>query len=200
MTVSKLNLPPPDMLKIPPHSIEAEQCVLGSILITGGKAYRNIEDLVTPECFYSRAHQIIFKSLAKMSEDNAAIDIITLEVELKEQGELEECGGFKYLGELANNTPSAANVRSYAETIKQRYLLRQLLDTAYDLEGACYVTNGKTAEQITADIEERLSLVSEKFETGEHDYSCQSAQAELLDYLEARNKKKIGRASCRERV
>ena len=98
-----------EKLKVPPHSIEAEQSVLGSMLIDP-ESWDKVAELVTDNDFYNRSHQIIFRAITRLLNSSQPIDLITVSEELEKHDELEDAGGFAYLGELAKNTPSSANV------------------------------------------------------------------------------------------
>ena len=105
-----------EKLKVPPHSIEAEQSVLGSMLIDP-ESWDKVAELVTDTDFYNRSHQIIFRAIIRLLNNSNPVDLITVSEELEKHDELEDAGGFAYLGELAKNTPSSANVVSYAQII-----------------------------------------------------------------------------------
>ena len=182
MTVAKLNTPSIDLTKVPPHSLEAEQSVIGSILLDN-RSIDRVSDLITADSFYNRQHQEIFTAMLKLVAECKPIDMVTLPDCLPSELDAED--SFKYLGELQRNTPSAANVYRYAEIIKERYLLRELIAISYELEGASFHPEGKTAEQIAADIEQRLSSVAEKMQVANQDYSIQTALLKFTDYMES---------------
>src|SRR5690554_3475611 len=104
--------------RVPPHNLEAEQAVLGAILLENDALISAVE-LVGPEDFYRAAHQRIFETMVRLSEEAEPIDLITLSTRLKDQGLLEEVGGIGYLTELANSVPTAANVAYYAQIIEE---------------------------------------------------------------------------------
>ena len=115
-----------EKLKVPPHSIEAEQSVLGSMLIDP-ESWDKVAEVVTETDFYNRSHQIIFRAIVRLLGRNEPVDLITVSEELEQHDELEDAGGFAYLGELAKNTPSSANVVSYAKIISERAVTRELI-------------------------------------------------------------------------
>jgi replicative DNA helicase len=118
-----------EKLKIPPHSIEAEQSVLGSMLIAPD-SWDKVAEIVVEEDFYNRSHQIIYRAIVRLLTKSHPIDLITVSEDLEGMDELEPAGGFAYLGELAKNTPSSANVTAYAQIIKEGRNSGEILDMA----------------------------------------------------------------------
>lgn len=110
----------------PPQSIESEQCVLGGLLLDNN-AYDTVADILSPEDFYRHDHRIIYQTIAKMLSDAKACDVVTVFGELQSLGKADEVGGMAYLNSLVNATPSAANIRRYAEIVRDRSVLRQLV-------------------------------------------------------------------------
>jgi replicative DNA helicase len=127
----------PDNLLIPPHSIEAEQSVLGAILLEGGNALDRIEGVISEADFYRHEHRLIFEAVRKLAGAGSTIDVITAAEALEGAGSLERIGGLPYLGELAQNTPSAANIKRYAEIVKARASQRQLMTLASEILASC---------------------------------------------------------------
>ena len=126
-------------LKIPPHSIEAEQSVLGSILIMqkADRLVGEVFDLIKPEMFYNESHRIIFKAMVRIGALNE-IDLVLLEEELDKTKETERAGGFAYLGDLTRNTPSSKNVLKYCEIITERYQKRMVLEILHNATDQIY--------------------------------------------------------------
>lgn len=110
----------------PPQSIESEQCVLGGLLLDNN-AYDTVADILTPDDFYRHDHRIIYQTISKMLSDAKACDVVTVYGELQAIGKADEVGGMSYLNSLVNATPSAANIRRYAEIVRDRSVLRQLV-------------------------------------------------------------------------
>ncbi|MDF1530374.1 MAG: DnaB-like helicase N-terminal domain-containing protein, partial [Sedimenticola sp.] len=102
-----------DRLRVPPHSIQAEQSVLGGLMLDN-QAWDQIADRVNEKDFYRREHQLIFRAIEVLADKSKPYDVITLSEELGRHGSLEGAGGLSYLGSLAKDTPSAANIRAYA--------------------------------------------------------------------------------------
>ena len=113
-------------LRVPPHSIEAEQSVLGGLLLDN-PAFDKIADIISERDFYRDEHQRIFRHISKLLERGKPADAVTVAESLDLGGEGNETGGLAYLGELAVNTPSASNIRRYAEIVRERAILRQLV-------------------------------------------------------------------------
>ena len=134
-----------EKLKVPPHSIEAEQSVLGSMLIDP-ESWDKVAELVTDNDFYNRSHQIIFRAITRLLNSSQPIDLITVSEELEKHDELEDAGGFAYLGELAKNTPSSANVVSYAQIISERAITRELIGVAHEIAEVGYNPKAVTVQ------------------------------------------------------
>lgn len=147
-----------DDIKAPPHSIEAEQSVLGGLMLDN-QAWEHVIDKVGEKDFYRHEHRVIFRAMELLEQKNVPFDVITLSETLKDVNELDNVGGEVYLFELSNNTPSAANIRAYAEIVRERSVLRQLIgvaaeiaDTAYRPEGRDSITLLDEAERKVFDI------------------------------------------------
>ncbi|MEA2715418.1 MAG: replicative helicase [Candidatus Parcubacteria bacterium] len=153
-------------LKIPPHSIEAEKALLGSIMIRG-EVMHDIIDIVSGNSFYSNQHRLIWDSLFELHGRNSAIDMLTVSGRLKEKGELEQCGGLTALTELINLVPSSANASQYAEIIEKKHVMRELLRAAETITGLGYDEEAELSE-ILEQAEKSLYTVTNK--TGSHKY------------------------------
>lgn len=173
-----------DKLKIPPHSIEAEQSVLGSMLIAPD-SWDKVAEIVVEEDFYNRAHQTIFRAIIGLLKVNQPIDLITVSESLENQNELEEAGGFAYLGELAKNTPSAANVTAYAEIIRERAVTRELIGAAHEIADIGYNPEGRNSGEILDLAESRVFEIAEK-RTGQNEgpKDIESVLSKTIDRLE----------------
>ncbi|WP_340680118.1 replicative DNA helicase [Paraglaciecola sp.] len=160
-TPKKKSDPKVDRLKIPPHSIEAEQSVLGSMLIAPD-SWDKVAEIITDEDFYNRSHQIIFRAILRLLTKSHPIDLITVSEDLEEHDELDDAGGFAYLGELARNTPSAANVAAYAQIIKERAVTRELIGVAHEIAEAGYNPEGRNSGEILDMAESKVFEIAEK--------------------------------------
>lgn len=118
--------------KVPPHSIEAEQATLGSILIDKEAIFK-VVDFLQPEHFYRTAHQIIYESIRELFEKNEPIDLLTLSEYLKKKGKLDEVGGFSYLATLTNIAPTALNIEIYAQIVEEKAILREIIKSGIEI-------------------------------------------------------------------
>ncbi len=114
--------------KIPPHSIEAEQAVLGSLLLDN-EAWNQVVDRISEADFYLHEHRILFRRITDLMLQSIPLDIVTISEALEHSKELDIVGGVAYVADLAQNTPNAANVAAYAGIVRERSILRQLIDT-----------------------------------------------------------------------
>ena len=108
-----------DGLRLPPHSVEAEQSVLGGLMLDAA-AWDQVADRVVAEDFYRNDHRLIFEAVAGLIERSQPCDAVTLSGHLESQGVLDQVGGLSYLGSLARDTPTAANIRAYADIVRER--------------------------------------------------------------------------------
>ena len=115
-----------------PHSIEAEQAVLGGLMLDNN-AWERVLDAVSDGDFYRHDHRLIFRAIYKLAERNAPFDVVTLSEQLDKEGQLSQVGGLAYLAELAKNTPSVANIKAYAQIIRERATLRPVSYTHLDV-------------------------------------------------------------------
>ena len=150
-----------DALKVPPQSIDAEQCVLGGLLLDNQR-WDAIADKIGVEDFYRREHRLIFRAISALCQENSPADVITVSERLEQSGELEAAGGLAYLGSLANNTPSAANVPAYADIVRERSILRQLLSAAGDISDAAYNPGERSAGEVLDYAEKQVFDISEQ--------------------------------------
>jgi replicative DNA helicase len=173
-------------LRVPPHSVEAEQSVLGAVLLDN-TAWEKIGDVLREDDFYRHDHRLIWQHLAKLMERNQPADVLTLHDALKSTGKLEEAGGLGYLNGLATGTPSAANVRRYAEIVRDRAVLRRLITVSDDIATTALNPQGRDTRQILDEAESKVFQISEdgsRGRTGFQDLSSVLAQVvERVDDL-----------------
>lgn len=146
------------MDRIPPHNLEAEQAVLGAILLENDAIVAAAEH-IGPEDFYRAAHQRIFEAMLQLNDEAEPVDLITLSTRLKDQDLLEEVGGIGYLTELANAVPTAANVAHYAQIIEEKALLRRLIRTATQIASSGYA-GAEDVRELISDAERRILEIS----------------------------------------
>lgn len=147
-------------LKVPPHSIEAEQGVIGGLLLDNN-AWERVSDKLIDKDFYRPEHKLIYRALFTLSERNQPFDVITLSEFLEQEGTLEQAGGFHYLGELASKTPSVANIQAYADIVRERSTLRQLISVSNEIADSAYFPKGRQAEEILDDAERKIFQIAE---------------------------------------
>ena len=147
-------------LRIPPHSIEAEQSVLGGLLLDN-QAFDKIADLVGEDDFYRDEHKRIYRQIRKLLERGKPVDVVTVAESLDLAGEGADTGGLAYLGELAANTPSAANIRRYAEIVRERAILRQLVTAGDEIAGSAFNPLGRDPKQLLDEAEAKVFAIAE---------------------------------------
>ena len=150
-----------ESVKLPPHSLEAEQSVLGGLMIDN-EAWDKVADQVSEEDFYRRDHRHIFTAIRHLAQESVPFDVITLSEWLDKQGELENVGGFSYLGSLANNTPSAANIKSYAAIVRERSVLRQLIQVANEVADSAFHPEGRKVHELLDEAEKRVFEIADQ--------------------------------------
>ncbi len=148
-------------LRTPPHSLESEQSLLGGLMLDNA-AWDKVADVVTAEDFYRKDHAIIFRAIGALAEDRRPADAVTVSEYLENRGELASVGGLDYLATLANETPSAANVRAYAEILRERSMLRQLISAGNEIAGSAHRTEGRSASELVDDAERLVFEIAER--------------------------------------
>lgn len=149
-------------LKVLPHSLEAEQSVLGGLMLDN-QCWDDINEKVNTADFYNESHRIIFLRMQYLLEKNKPIDLITLAESLEMNGELDLIGGFSYLAELSKNTPSVANIIAYAEIIKERAIIRKIISVANQISDAGYNLKGRNSEELIDFAESNLFKITENY-------------------------------------
>ena len=147
-------------LKIPPHSVEAEQSVLGGLLLEN-EALDKIADLIKPGDFYRHDHRVIYEHISRLIEQSKPADIVTVAESLENSAQLAGVGGIAYLGALAQNTPSAANIRRYAEIVRERSVMRLLVEVGSDIAESAFSPQGKSAAELLDAAEAKIFEIAE---------------------------------------
>ena len=150
-----------EALKVPPHSIEAEQSVLGSLMLDN-ESWEKTADLLVEHDFYRRDHQLIFRAIADLFEQSQPVDVITLAEYHDKRGELDKVGELAYLGMLARNTPSSANIIAYASIVRERSILRQLIAVGTAISNVAFNPEGKSSEEMLDLAEGQVFDIAEK--------------------------------------
>jgi len=147
-------------LKLPPHSVEAEQSVLGGLLLENN-AWERIADLIVEQDFYRADHRAIWRQITRLVEENKPADVVTVAESLESLGTLDDIGGLAYLAALAQNTPSAANIRRYAEIVRERSVLRKLAEVGTGIAESAFSPAGRSATQILDEAEAKVFEIKE---------------------------------------
>ena len=145
---------------VPPHSVEAEQAVIGGLLLDTA-AWDNVADVIRQEDFYRPDHQLIFEAIGTLAGGGKPCDVVTVSEHLERNGKLEAAGGLAYLGSVARDTPTAANVRAYADIVRERSLLRQLITAGTAIAAAVFNNDGQTARDLVDQAEARVFEIAE---------------------------------------
>ena len=147
-------------LKVPPHSIEAEQSVLGGLMLNND-AWLNVADVLTSRDFYRAQHQIIFEAMAALANANEPLDAVTLSEALNSRGLLDKAGGIGFLAEIAEATPGASNVLAYAQIVRERSTLRQLITAANKIAESAFQPQGRQSAELLDMAESEVFRIHE---------------------------------------
>jgi replicative DNA helicase len=150
-----------DALKVPPHSLEAEQSVLGGLLLDN-ETWDRVGERVVAQDFYSRSHRITFETIAALIELGNPVDLITLSEALENEQKLEDAGGFAYLAEMMRNTPSAANITAYADIVRERAVTREMISVANEIAEAGYDPQGRPSAELLDFAETKIFAIAEQ--------------------------------------
>jgi replicative DNA helicase len=153
--------PTAERLRIPPQSVEAEQAVLGGLMLDN-RCFDQIGDKLLGEDFYRKEHRLIFAAIAALIDEGKPADVVTVSEHLQGRGELDPAGGLAYIGALAKNTPSAANINAYSDIVRERSVMRQLLDVASDVSASVYEPEGRSTIELLDLAERRIFAISER--------------------------------------
>lgn len=169
----QIPLPPPvsgrdaevSSLRTPPNSYEAEQSVLGGLLLDNS-AWDRAADLITASDFYRYEHRLIFQAMGDLVQATKPADVITVHERLQSKGQAQECGGIAYLNALAQSVPSAANLRRYAEIVRERAVLRKLIEASDDIATQAFNPQGRAVSTILDESESRIFKIGEEGSRG----------------------------------
>ena len=150
-----------EQVSIPPHSTEAEQAVLGGIMLSN-QYWDGIAERVIAEDFYTFAHKAIFQTMEELMLNQTPIDLITLDQALKAKGISDSVGGFAYLADLSNNTPNAINILAYAEIVREKAILRELIAVGNRIAENSYSPKGKDIKMVLDEAEREVFAIAEK--------------------------------------
>jgi replicative DNA helicase len=152
-------------LKVPPNSVEAEQSLLGGLMLDA-LAWDKIADVITSEDFYRKDHRLIFSAIGSLVESGSPCDVVTVSEYLDSHGELDSSGGLEYLATLANETAGAANARAYAKILRERATLRSLISAGNEIAGSAFTNDGRTAAEILEDAEKMVFEIADRGSRG----------------------------------
>lgn len=150
-------------LKMPPHSLEAEQSVLGGLLLDND-AWEKVSDKLVAEDFYRKEHRLIFKAQRFLAENTRPMDVVTLYEFLEQEGEADDIGGLAYIADLAKNTPSASNIIAYADIVRERAVLREMISVSNEIADAAYFPKGRNSDSLLDLAESKVFKIAEQRE------------------------------------
>jgi replicative DNA helicase len=150
-----------ESLKIPPHSVQAEQSVLGGLMLDN-ETWDTVADRVGEGDFYRKDHRLIFRAIGKLAGDQKPFDAVTLSEWLEQTGELDAAGGLGYLALLAKETPSAANIAAYADIVRERSVLRQLIHIGTEIADSAYQPAGREMKQLLEEAEQKVFKIADQ--------------------------------------
>ncbi len=165
--------------------MEAEQAVLGGLMLDN-RAWDQVVDKISEKHFYRRDHQLIFQAMAKLVSHSQPLDVITVSEALQKLELTEEVGGLAYLGELAKNTPSAANISAYADIVYERAILRELITVGTMITESAFEPQGRASVEILDDAEKKVFDIAERGARGSGPENIRSIVAKTLDNIEKR--------------
>ncbi len=173
-----------DQLRIPPHSIQAEQSVLGGLMLDN-RSWDRIADRVAEGDFYRREHQLVFGAIESLAEAGKPFDIVTLSEELERQGVLDESGGLAYLSVLAKDTPSAANICAYADIVREHSVTRQLIHVGNEIANSGFQPEGRSSAELLDAAESKVFKIAEQHaKSGGGFESVKSLLTKAVDKIE----------------
>jgi replicative DNA helicase len=173
-----------EALKVPPHSVEAEQSVLGGLMLDN-TAWEKVADLLVDQDFYQRSHQLIFRGIADLREQDKPVDVVTLAEWHDSRGELDDVGELAYLGMLARNTPSAANIVAYANIVRERSVWRKLIHVGTEISATAFNSEGRTSEEMIDQAEKMVFEIAEQgARRGGGFHSIKSVIAKVVDRID----------------
>ena len=160
---SQQNVSLSEQVNVPPNSVEAEQALLGGLMLDN-RAWDKVAGKVSEADFYRPDHRLIFVAIQELADRNEPRDAVTLSEFLERREQLTDAGGLGYLGTLAKDTPSAANIVAYADIVRERALLRELIEAGNEISASAYRTEGRLAKDIVDDAERRVFEIAERGE------------------------------------
>ncbi|MCZ6881724.1 MAG: replicative DNA helicase [Gammaproteobacteria bacterium] len=148
-------------LKVPPYSLEAEQSVIGGLMLVN-RAWDDIADIINEQDFYHLGHGLVLRSINALSEEGQPYDVVTVSEWLGARGELESIGGLAYLSILANDTPTAVNIKAYANIVREYSILRSLIQVGNEISASAYNSDGKPSKQLVDEAERKVFQIADQ--------------------------------------
>ena len=171
-------------LKVPPNSIEAEQSLIGGLMLDA-EAWDKVADVIISADFYRKDHRLIFEAIANLVESGSPCDVVTVSEHLDNRNELDQAGGLEYLATLANETAGAANARAYAKILREKSTLRALINAGNEISGSAFTTEGRSASQILDAAERLVFQIAEKGARGKAGFkSLKQILPEAVDRID----------------
>jgi replicative DNA helicase len=175
-----------EALRVPPQSVEAEQAVIGGLMLAPD-AIDRVGDLLVESDFYRRDHRLIYRGIRELSEKNKPFDAVTLGEWFEANGLSEQIGGPSYLIELASTTPSAANIRAYAEIVREKSVLRQLIEAGTEIVNDGFQPEGRDTQEVLSAAEMKVFKIAEGGRRGRADFvPLRDAMKEAFQLLQER--------------
>ena len=173
-------------LRVPPQSLEAEQAVLGGLMLDPN-AFDRVADQLVEDDFYRRDHQLIYRAIRELVEKNQPCDAVTVGDWFDSQGKAEQVAGGAYLVELAASTPSAANIKAYADIVRDKAIQRKLIDVGTGIVNDGFQPEGRDSAELLAKAEQEVFAIAEGHGRGRQDFTpVRSALIEAFDVLQKR--------------
>ena len=148
-------------LKVPPHSLEAEQSVIGGLMLDN-RAWDDIADIINEQDFYRHDHALILRSINALAENEQPYDVVTVSEWLGARGELDSIGGLAYLSILANDTPTAVNIKAYANIVREYSILRSLIQVGNEISASAHNADGRPSKELVDEAERKVFLIAEQ--------------------------------------
>lgn len=179
----------PESLRLPPQSVEAEQAVLGGLMLSE-EAWDQVAELASEGDFYRKEHRLIFRVMMQLAEQDQPRDMVTVSEALQQLGQLDAAGGTAYLSELARNTPSAANIAAYATIVRERSVLRQLITASNKVSDRAYQPKGASSSEILDEAEAAIFAIAEQQQHGKGPQAIKDVLTTAINRMEELYKSK----------
>ncbi len=150
-----------DELRVPPHSIQAEQSLIGGLMLDNG-TWERVADAVVEQDFYRREHRTLFRAIARLADADQPFDVVTLAETLERHNSLDEAGGLPYLGSLVKDTPSAANIKAYAKIVREHSVLRRMIAAGTEIADSAFHPQGREVAELLDEAERRVFEIAEQ--------------------------------------